>query len=508
MQTTSDRPKRVFVHTFGCQMNVYDSRRMIQVLAGAEAGGFRETERPEEADLILINTCSVREKPQVKVRSALGRYARLRQTNPDLLIGIAGCVAAQEKQDLFRGTIRPDLVLGPDAVGELPALVREAQRERGVLRTDEFPIQDYEFVELQPLGDEGVTAMVTAMKGCDSFCSYCIVPYVRGREVSKPADQVVREVERLVAAGVREVMLLGQNVNRYGLPPGAGVEGAGDTGAAGEAARPPERPDSAGPDFAALLRRVGAVPGLARLRFTTSHPRDLSDDLIRCFGEVPTLCEYLHLPIQSGSDRVLARMNRGYTRAHYLDLVRRLRERCPELHLSTDIIVGFPGETDEDFEQTLEVLETVRYGSLFSFLYSARPGTAAAAQPDDVPADVKQARLDAVQAVHRRLMDEALAGHVGRTVEVLLEGASRSPRQAGGGERSEAPQLTGRTRTNFIVNVDVPGPEEASAWVGRLAHVRITRARHHSLTGTVVSLEEPDAPAGSGREEEKSWRTS
>jgi len=480
--------KRVFVHTFGCQMNVYDSQRMIQVLAGSDGDAYAETDRPEDADLILINTCSVREKPQVKVRSALGRYALLRRDKPDLLIGIAGCVAAQEKERLFQGAIRPDLVLGPDAIGELPQLVARAEavrgeRDRRVLATDEFPVEDYDFVELQPLGDEGVTAMVTAMKGCDNYCSYCIVPYVRGREVSKPADQVVREVERLVAAGVREVMLLGQNVNRYGLDLPGGA-----------------------PDFPALLRRVGALPGLARLRFTTSHPRDCSDDLVRCFGEVAPLCEYFHLPVQAGSDAVLARMNRGYTRAQYLDLVQRLRARCPDIHLSTDVIVGFPGETDEDFRQTLDLVETVRYGSLFSFRYSPRPGTAAAAEPDDVPAETKQARLDALQSAQARISDETLAGHVGRTVEVLLEGAARGAARelgpSGAIRPGPARQLMGRTRTNFIVNVDVPGPDEAAAplreeWVGRLAQVHVVRARHHSLAGPVVGLA-PSAPARTG----------
>lgn len=478
----TDRRRRVFVHTFGCQMNVYDSRRMVQVLAGDGGEGYVEADRPEDADLILINTCSVREKPQVKVRSALGRYALLRRDNPDLLIGIAGCVAAQEGERLLEGDVRPDLVIGPDAVGELPALVDRARAgrglSRGVVRTEEFPVADYDFVELQPLGDEGVTAMVTAMKGCDSYCAYCIVPYVRGREVSKPSAQVLREVERLIASGVREVMLLGQNVNRYGLDLDTDL------------------------DFPGLLRAVGAIPGLERLRFTTSHPRDGSDELIDCFGAVGPLCEYFHLPFQAGSDEVLARMNRGYTRAQYLDVVRRLRDRSPGIHLSADVIVGFPGETDEDFARTLEVIETVRFGSLFSFRYSPRPGTAASAQHDDVPAETKQARLEAIQRTQHRITGEILAGHVGETVEVLLEGPSRNARQATPEHAGTARQLAGRTRTNFIVNVDVPGPDEARAWVGRLAHVRVERARHHSLGGQVVAIEDP----GAGKEGER-WRT-
>lgn len=454
--------RKVFVHTFGCQMNVYDSRRMVQLLGedGADGERYEETRRPDEADLILINTCSVREKPQAKVMSALGRYVLLRSARPDLLIGITGCVAAQEKERLLVGRPAADLVVGPDALAELPALVARARRERvRQLSVAEQPPASYAFVEARPLGDEGVTAMVTAIKGCNSYCSYCIVPYVRGREVSKPAAQIRREVERLVGAGVREVMLLGQNVNRYGLD------------------LAPE-----GPTFASLLRSVAEVPGLARLRFTTSHPRDFADDLVACFGTVGPLCEYLHLPVQSGSDATLARMNRGYTRADYVALVGRLRAACPTIHLSTDIIVGFPGESDEEFEETLSLLATLRLGTLFAFKYSARPGTAAAALSDDVSEETKARRLAAAQALQASFSTAALEAHVGREVEVLVEGSSRTVARNNG-------QLTGRTRTNFIVNFSGVSAEAARDATGLLARVRVERAEPHSLAGRVVALE-------------------
>ena len=465
------RTWKVFVHTFGCQMNVYDSLRMVQRLG--EDGGARyvETKEPAEADLILINTCSVREKPQAKVRSTLGRYARLRPKNPDLLIGVAGCVAAQEKERLL--TYRPgaDFVIGPDAVGSLPEIVAEARASRaGVVHAEELPIDDYTFVEARPLGDEGVSAMITAMKGCDNYCSYCIVPYVRGREVSKPAPQILAEVRRHVDAGVREVMLLGQNVNRYGL------DRAGEM------------------SFPDLLRACGAIAGLDRLMFTTSHPRDFSDDLIRCFAEIPALLDYLHLPFQAGSNAVLERMNRGYTREEYLDLVARIRDARPSIHLSADVIVGFPGETDADFAQTLDVLEQVRFGSLYSFQYSPRPGTKAAElTTGEVPLEERSARLRTLQELQAGFTEAALASHVGELREVLVEGLSRSGRRAAPGEHLH--QVTGRCPARYIVNFAAPSAAEAQSWVGRLARVRIERACGHSLRGALVAIEPWDEAA-------------
>ncbi len=488
------RAPRVFVHTFGCQMNVDDSRRMVQLLTGLPENGrdgasgraevFETAASPAEADLILINTCSVRERPREKVRHVLGRYSALREHNPGLVIGVTGCVAAQDGEALFARAPQPDFVLGPDWLTELPALVAEARRNRAAgvesraALAAERPVLEHEFVEAHPIAEESVTAMVTVMKGCDSFCSYCIVPYVRGREVSKPCAQVLREVERLVAAGVREVTLLGQNVNRYGLDLRARRGGAG-----------PSRLEADEPLFPELLARVAALPGLARLRFTTSHPRDLSPALIDCFGALPELCEYLHLPVQAGADSLLARMGRGYTRATYLERVAALRRRCPEIHLSADVIVGFPGETEREFRETLTLVEEVGFETLFSFKYSPRPGTAAFRLADDVPESLKAERLAELQALQERRTSQALAAQVGRDVEVLVEGPSRTARRTGGG------QLFGRTRGNHVVNFDLPESAEgvpAGALTGRLATVRLERALKHSLYGRVSAYEEPE----------------
>jgi len=452
---------RVFVHTFGCQMNVYDSERMLQVLT--ESSGrtrYEATKDPSQADVILINTCSVREKPFVKVRHTVGRYAQLRKARPSLVIGVMGCVAAQEGERLLEREPAPDLVVGPDHVARLPELLEKIrERRRPIVQSDELSVDGYAFVPGRPLANQGIFAMVTAMKGCDNFCTYCIVPYVRGREVSKPMAEVVAEVERFLGAGAREIMLLGQNVNRFGL----------------------DLPD--GDDFPTLIRRVGRLPGLERLRFTTSHPKDCSDELIACFGEVPSLCEYFHLPFQSGSDAILSRMRRGYDRARYLDRATRLRERCPDIHLSADVIVGFPGETDADFEQTMDVLDRVRFGSLFSFKYSPRPGTAALRFGDDVPPDVKSRRLQVLQDFQATVTEEVLKEHEGREVQVLIEGPSRSSRKEG------VFQVMGRTRSNFIVNF-APGQEQSpDALTGRLAHVRIDRALGHSLAGSLLDVE-------------------
>lgn len=446
--------RKVFVHTFGCQMNVYDSRRMVQLLATSdEHERYEETGSPEDADVIVINTCSVRAKPEDKVRSTLGRYAGLRQRRPGLLLVVTGCVAQQLQETLLRKAPAADIVVGPDHVAALPELLAESRRtaERAI-RAEETPKDEYAFVEAAPAGEDGVTAMLTVMKGCDNYCSYCIVPYVRGREVSKPSEQVLREAQRLVEGGARELMLLGQNVNRYGM----------------------DRPGE--PSFADLLRSVGALPGLARLRFTTSHPADCPPELVRCFGEVPTLCEYFHLPVQAGADTILERMRRRYSRAEYLDLVGRLREACPDIHISTDVIVGFPGESEADFAETLDLLAKVRFGSLFAFKYSPRPGTAAAELADDVTADEKARRLKAIHDLQTPITASYLAAHRGKEVEVLVEGTSRRG----------ATQLTGRTRTNRIVNFALPDGEDPAAWTGRLVTVRVRRALAHSMRGDLV----------------------
>ncbi len=449
----SDRPQRVFVHAFGCQMNVYDAQRMLQSL---RAEGFDESAVPEEADVILVHTCSVREGAQRKVQNALQRYATLRAAHPGLVIGITGCVAQQEGEALLAAAPAPDLVVGPDEVGRIAELVRAA-RTRPALAVEMRPAAGYAFDACEPQPAERPLAQLAVMKGCDAFCSYCIVPYVRGREASKPLTQVLAETERLLAAGAREVLLLGQNVNRYRDPTDPAV------------------------DFPALLEAVAALPGLGRLRFTTSHPADCTDRLIDCFGRLAPLCEYFHLPFQSGSDRVLERMRRGYTAAHYLERVAAIRRRVPDIHLSADVIVGFPGETEADFEATLALIEAARFGSLYMFKYSPRPGTRAARFADDVPDAEKARRLAAVQALQDVHSRAHLLRYVGYHVEVLVEGPSQHAGRAAAGD-----QWMGRTRTHDVVNFARPAGADPAAFVGALVTVRVEHAGAHSLRGRVV----------------------
>ncbi len=456
--TAADRPPRyVHVQTFGCQMNVNDTDRILQVLG---PHGYEATDDPARANLILLNTCSVRDKAEQKVLSQLGRLAPLKEFNDDLVLGVAGCVAQQEGRKLLEKVPYLDLVFGPDNIAQLPELLERVRGSDGrVSETTFFKRKDYSFIEAEPKADGKVTEFVTIMKGCDKVCSFCIVPFTRGREVSKPAEMVVREVERLVGSGVREVTLLGQNVNSYGKDKQREVH------------------------FAELLRAVDAVPGLERLRFTTSHPMDCTDALIDCFGDLRTLCEMFHLPVQSGSDRLLTSMRRNYTVAHYLERAARLKARHPDMALTTDIIVGYPGETDEDFQQTLALLRQVRYHSIFAFKYSPRPGTKAAQMPDDVPEAVKSERLTQVLALQQAITAEHMASYQDRTVEVLFEGPSRS---ASKGQPAEW-QIMGRTRTNVIVNVPVPmGDFWTRRWIGQLAHVKVTDVKPHSLYGQIV----------------------
>lgn len=450
----------VYVQTFGCQMNVYDSERILQVL---EPLNYMATDDASRADLILLNTCTVREKAEWKMLSSLGRYAHLKDHNPDLVLGVGGCVAQQEGARLLKKVPYLDLVFGPDNISALPRLLKDV-RERGerVAETKlHKKVDGYEFIRAEPASDPKPTAMVTVMKGCNKNCAFCIVPRVRGRELSKPAEDVVAEVERLVAAGVKEVMLLGQNVNSYGHDRGDGVL------------------------FADLLTRVDAVDGLERLRFTTSHPWDCTDALIDRFRDLPSLCEYFHLPVQSGSNKVLQSMRRGYTREEYLERVARIRETVPGLHLSTDIITGFAGETEADFERTIELIDEVRFDFVFAFNYSVRQGTSAAKLIDDVPADVKSARLARVferAEIHRRAR---LAEYDGRVVEVLVEGPSKQSLRPGA-----EPQMMGRTRTNVVVNFPVAEVGfGAWRWVGKLAQVEIKRVLPHSLYGEVALVD-------------------
>ncbi|MBR57467.1 MAG: tRNA (N6-isopentenyl adenosine(37)-C2)-methylthiotransferase MiaB [Myxococcales bacterium] len=451
----------VYVHTFGCQMNVYDTERMLEAMGSID---YTPTDSPERADLILLNTCSVREKAEDKAFSMLGRYALLRENNPDLILGLGGCMATRMKEKLFKRGLPLDIVFGPDNITELPTLVQDVsnRREARAHSVRFLPRSQYEFPTAAAPTDNRVASMVTVMKGCNKFCSFCIVPTTRGREVSKPPQQVVEETRTLVKAGVREVMLLGQNVNSYGHDlkrTGTDVS------------------------FADLLAMVNDVDGLYRIRFTTSHPWDATEALARAFRDLPKVCPYLHLPLQSGSDPVLENMKRGYTLETYLELVARLRSYRPDIALSTDIIVGFPGETEADFQKTLDAIETIRFDSLFIFKYSVRPGTPAAELEDDVPPEIKQERLERVLEMQNEITRDSLANYVGKTVEILVEGFADRPAPGG-----TSLQLKGRTDSNVIVNVDV-GVQIKNPWelVGTLLPVEITKARKHSLAGQPVN---------------------
>jgi tRNA-2-methylthio-N6-dimethylallyladenosine synthase len=436
--------KKLYLATFGCQMNEYDSQRMVQLLQD----DYRLTSNPEEADLILVNTCSIREKAENKVYSLVGRFRRLKELKPGLVIGVGGCVAQQEGARLLRRLPHLDLAFGPQSLHRLPEMIRAVESGRGprletVLQEGFIlPVID------QPLPEENpVRAFVTIMQGCDNFCTYCVVPYVRGRETSRPAEDVVAEVRRVLEQGVKDVTLLGQNVNSYGR------KGGGKT------------------DFARLLGMVAELEGLVRLRFTTSHPKDLSEDVMQCFRDIPALCEHLHLPVQSGSTAVLKRMNRRYSREQYLATVDRLRNLCPEITLTTDLIVGFPGESDADFEDTLSLLERVEYEQIFAFKYSPRPFTKAAAFDGQVPEDVKARRLGAVLRLQNEIGLKRHRRFEGLEVELLVEGPSKG----------NPDELAGRTRGNHVVNF--PGPRTL---LGKLVRAKIERACYHSLRGAPV----------------------
>lgn len=434
--------KRFYLETFGCQMNVVDSERIVALLEGI---GYRQVEAPESADLVLLNTCSIRDKAERKVYGHLGRFKPIKAENPGLIIGVGGCVAQQEGQRLLDKLPYLDLVFGTHNVHKLPDMVRDVEENRARCLETEFLDRDTRlrlFPDRAP--GESVSRFVTVMQGCDNFCSYCIVPYVRGREVSRPSAEVLDEVRYLAGQGVREVTLIGQNVNSYG------------------------RKEEGEISFAQLLHCVQEIEGIERIRFTTSHPKDLSDELIDCFGALDKLCWHLHLPVQSGSDRILHSMNRGYTRAQYLRIVRRLKEVCPEIRLTSDIIVGFPGESEADFADTLSLMEEVRYADVFSFLYSSRPETAAAKLKDDLTPEIKQQRFGRLIALQESASASIWAADQGQVLEVLVEGESRQ----GGG------QLFGRTTWNRIVNFH--GSRDL---IGQIVPVRIKRVYKNSHLG-------------------------
>ena len=445
--------KKLYIKTFGCQMNEYDSDRMSDVLAASE--GIEKTDSPEDADIILFNTCSVREKAQEKVFHDLGRVRLLKQARPGLVIGVGGCVASQEGAAIVARAPYVDIVFGPQTLHRLPQLIRE-RRASGRPQVDvSFP-EIEKFDHLPPARVEGATAFVSVMEGCSKFCSFCIVPYTRGEEISRPLDDVLAEIAGLAAQGVQEVTLLGQNVNAY-----RGLMGDGDAA-----------------DFAFLLDCVHDLPGIERIRYTTSHPREMTPRLIEAYARLPKLVSHLHLPVQSGSDRVLATMKRGYTALEYKSIVRRLRAVRPDISLSTDFIVGFPGETEADFEATMKLIDEVGFDASFSFLYSPRPGTPAAELADDTPQDVKAQRLKRLQKRIEAQAQAISAAMVGTVQRILVEGAAKK----------DAAELAGRTDNNRIVNF-AGAARATERLVGRFVDITITAALPHSLRGEIVTRE-------------------
>jgi tRNA-2-methylthio-N6-dimethylallyladenosine synthase len=442
--------KKVFIRTFGCQMNEYDSDKMADVLAGQE--GAVRTENPEEADIILFNTCSVREKAQEKVFHDLGRVRHLKQANPDLVIGVGGCVASQEGAAIVARAPYVDLVFGPQTLHRLPQMIA-ARRASGKAQVDiSFP-EIEKFDALPPASVSGTAAFVSIMEGCSKYCSFCVVPYTRGEEVSRPFADVLTEIEGLVRIGVREVTLLGQNVNAYR----GNMDG-----------------DDEPADLALLIETIARMPGIDRIRYTTSHPREMTQRLIDTYLDTPKLVSHLHLPVQSGSDRILAAMKRGYTVLEFKSLVRKLKAARPDLSLSSDFIIGFPGETEDDFEKTMRLVEELNFDNSFSFVYSPRPGTPAAELADDTPQELKIRRLMRLQ---KTIEAQALAisqAMVGSRQRVLVEGHARK----------DAAELAGRTDNNRIVNF-----AGAERLIGHFIDVTITAALPHSLRGEIVTSE-------------------
>ncbi|MDO9146396.1 MAG: tRNA (N6-isopentenyl adenosine(37)-C2)-methylthiotransferase MiaB [Hydrogenophaga sp.] len=447
-------PKKVFIKTFGCQMNEYDSDKMADVLGAAQ--GYTQTQDVEEADLILFNTCSVREKAQEKVFSDLGRVKHLKEKG--VLIGVGGCVASQEGAEIIKRAPYVDVVFGPQTLHRLPEMLN--QRARQALPQVDISFPEIEkFDHLPPARVEGSSAFVSIMEGCSKYCSYCVVPYTRGEEVSRPFEDVLVEVAGLADQGVREVTLLGQNVNAY-------------RGKMGETA------DIA--DFALLLEYVADIPGIERIRYTTSHPNEFTPRLIEAYAKIPKLVSHLHLPVQHGSDRILMAMKRGYTAMEYKSTVRKLRAIRPDLAMSSDFIVGFPGETEEDFQKMMKLIDDVGYDISFSFIFSPRPGTPAANLPDDTPHAVKLQRLQHLQAVLEANVARISASRVGTVQRILVEGPSRKSSAA-------VPELMGRTECNRVVNF--PAGPNATRLVGQMVDLTITDTNGYTLRGEVLVRE-------------------
>jgi tRNA-2-methylthio-N6-dimethylallyladenosine synthase len=437
-------PGKLYVKTFGCQMNVYDTEKIYAFLQDRYVPAASE----EEADVIILNTCSIREKAEQKVYSLLGRIKPLKKLKPDLLIGVGGCVAQQEGERILKRSPVVDVVFGTHNVDELPRLLEErkgngkricsVKEDSGTVPTADAP---------KVMGSKGATSLLTIMKGCDNYCAYCVVPHVRGREVSRPTSEIIDEATFLVEKGVREITLLGQNVNSYHDP---------DTGAG----------------FVSLLESMELLPGLERLRFVTSHPKDFSPELAHAMAELSSVCEHIHLPVQAGSDRVLCGMKRGYTSRQYMEKVELLTKLIPEVEFTTDIIVGFPGEEREDFERTLDILRIVKYQNVFSFRFSPRPGTTASTMEDPVTAEVKRSWLPELQDLQNQITAEKHRNMVGRVVEVLIEGV----------DKKQNGFLEGRTRTNYIVHF--PGDP---ALVGQMVPVKLVNSRTIYLIGEMVN---------------------
>ncbi len=442
--------KKLYIKTNGCQMNEYDSSKMAEVLL--ESHGLVKTDQVEDADVILLNTCSIREKAQEKVFSQLGQWREYKAKNPHVVIGVGGCVASQEGADIIKRAPFVDIVFGPQTLHRLPALLNERLEKKKSVVDISFP-EIEKFDHLPAPRAEGPTAFVSIMEGCSKYCSFCVVPYTRGEEISRPFDDVLAECYQLATQGVREINLLGQNVNDY--------------------RGPMENGDTA--DLALLIHYIAAIDGIGRIRFTTSHPLAFSDNLINAYAEVPELANHLHLPVQSGSDRILGLMKRGYTALEFKSKIRKLRKIRPDIRLSTDIIVGFPGETDKDFQETMDLVHEIGFDTSFSFIYSPRPGTPAANLADDTPLDVKKQRL---QILQNRLLLQASRysqSMIGSIQRILVTGLSKK----------DAQQLAGRTECNRVVNFDGP-----AHLIGQFVTVQISDALPNSLRGRLIETEE------------------
>ena len=444
--------KKVFIRTFGCQMNEYDSDKMIDVLAASD--GAVRTDNLQDADIVLFNTCSVREKAQEKVFHDLGRLQELKQQNPNLLIGVGGCVASQEGAAIVKRAPYVDVVFGPQTLHRLPQLIA-ARRSSGKSQVDiSFP-EIEKFDSLPPSQAQGGAAYVSIMEGCSKYCTFCVVPYTRGEEISRPLDAVLAEIDRLTAQGVKEVTLLGQNVNAY--------QGKLESAVTSDTA-----------DLAFLIETIAAMPRIERIRYTTSHPREMTQRLIDVYARVPKLVSHLHLPVQSGSDRILAAMKRGYTVLEYKSIIRKLRAVRPDLCLSSDFIVGFPGETDDDFEKTMKLIEDIGFDASFSFVYSSRPGTPAADMADDTPPEAKAGRLRRLQKRNDEMAFEIAESMIGSIQRVLVESEARRTKG----------ELAARTDNNRIVNFS-----GQSRLIGEFVDVKITATMSHTLRGEILLAE-------------------